>query len=65
MEPSPVIQPIQSLISEILLLTSIESLLFSQQRLNRRKIPSVLLALHVSLLIGNPTLHHISLPHEL
>lgn len=40
-------------------------MLFSQQRLHRTQIPAELLALDVRLLVRDPALHHVRLPHEL
>lgn len=43
----------------------VERLLLRQQRLHRRQVPAVLLALDVRLLVGDPALHDVRLPHEL
>uniref|UniRef100_A0A2M3ZLE3 Uncharacterized protein n=1 Tax=Anopheles braziliensis TaxID=58242 RepID=A0A2M3ZLE3_9DIPT len=45
--------------------TSIECLLLGEQRLNGRQVTTKLFRLDVVLLVRNPTLDHIGLPHEL
>lgn len=46
-------------------LTGIESLLLGQQRLNRGEVTSEIFRAYVILLVSNPRLDDVGLPHEL
>ena len=44
--------------------SNIESLLLGEQSLNAGQIPAILVRLDVGLLVGNPGLDNVGLPHE-
>ncbi len=46
-------------------LTRVKSLLLGQERLDRRQVPSEVLALDVDLLVRDPRLDNVGLPHKL